>query len=1291
MPLHLQTDRPVYRPGDSLWYRGWTLDPRTSTVGNHTASLRLLSADGRVHYVSQHEDRDGAGVLWLPLSLPGGSYRLEATVGEAVVTRPITVLNYRTPRLASTIELDRKAYRPGEVVHAALVVKDETGGMIAGARVVFIWRIGHRELAKDEHTSDALGRVESAATLPDALGDGEVVVSAEIALDGTSESVVAPVPVTRDAILVDLRPEGGELVRGLRSRVYLRATDGLERPLEVSGTLVDRQGRALAKVATEGDGLGRFEVTAADSLALVLSTGERVELPTPRDEGCVLRATTGRKSLPVEVACTQARSVFAAVAMGDQIVHLSPLEVPGPTPRAFDLQLESDGDWADRPGLARVTIFDLEGRPLAERVVFRHLDRRLKVSVEIIKPDERPPEAWPRNAAELVVKVADHEGRGVEADLSIAVVDERVLALAPDDDQSLARDLLLGDEVRGPVPRPSYYFGEAPIAEREAALDRVLGTFGYRAFRWSRVIGPDVDTDGDGLVDRVDPCPEVARLDCLDGDGDRLLGVADRCPNQPEDLDGFQDEDGCPDTDNDRDGILDVDDPCPDDPTNQCRVSLSRGGDEPFPRSADPVSGLPRAGWLERGEGTRWERVFPVYRERNDKEPRRDLRATSLWVPRIRTYGGVARQTFTLSDAVTSHRVLVSGVSISRGGLVGQVERTFAATLPLSVTLGEVRRVRLGDTIALPVTVHNRAKTPVEVELAATTTLGPISLGQVTIPAYRAVTRTLPLTPTQPGIFEVRVSAEIAGRRDEVQMDFPVEDSTLRYRETLVGRIDPNRRVVTWSPSLPAEISDFAGSIQIIEGGLFAAQNRLADLLQEPHGCFEQSSAKTRMNLLVFELASATGKDEIALSPSTRELLIAGREKLMTFQTSAGGFALYPRHEPNEVLTSLGVLLLSDLARAGIPVDNAVRDRALAWLRGMATAQGYIDSSSRLPGAEAATAIILNNLSLAGVPLTPRELVRLERLADTEEPFALASTVWALALNRASAPALAEKLDRAARRLLAKQAPDGGVTGGRFGLMGPGAVDSELTSLALLALGAAGHHDAFERGITFLNSSRAISYATILKTQVLLEHARRTRGTHTALAPFAPSRLSLPGVARWVPSEPGSYRGRLADRPNGPLVLAWGDGDAPVEARLELAYTLSKPILLRGPLEFMTSLPSSLAMGEVGRLRVVLTNPTREDLTTPLIRVSLPAGLELVSATLDDLVAQKKIGLWEIHRGELVLYFERIGAGESIDLGVAVKAATPGRWGSAASSAYPYYDPGRITHAAPLTLEIRSP
>jgi outer membrane protein OmpA-like peptidoglycan-associated protein len=48
-----------------------------------------------------------------------------------------------------------------------------------------------------------------------------------------------------------------------------------------------------------------------------------------------------------------------------------------------------------------------------------------------------------------------------------------------------------------------------------------------------------------------------------DRDGDGLKDDVDKCPDQPEDFDGFQDEDGCPDPDNDNDGVLDVNDRCP--------------------------------------------------------------------------------------------------------------------------------------------------------------------------------------------------------------------------------------------------------------------------------------------------------------------------------------------------------------------------------------------------------------------------------------------------------------------------------------------------------------------------------------------------------------------------------------------------------------------------------------------------------------------------------------------------------------------------------------------------------
>lgn len=82
------------------------------------------------------------------------------------------------------------------------------------------------------------------------------------------------------------------------------------------------------------------------------------------------------------------------------------------------------------------------------------------------------------------------------------------------------------------------------------------------------------DRDSDGILNRDDECPDVAEdLDGFededgcpdeDNDGDGVPDIRDRCPNSPEDFDGFEDTDGCPELDNDADGVFDIDDACPD-------------------------------------------------------------------------------------------------------------------------------------------------------------------------------------------------------------------------------------------------------------------------------------------------------------------------------------------------------------------------------------------------------------------------------------------------------------------------------------------------------------------------------------------------------------------------------------------------------------------------------------------------------------------------------------------------------------------------------------------------------
>ena len=83
---------------------------------------------------------------------------------------------------------------------------------------------------------------------------------------------------------------------------------------------------------------------------------------------------------------------------------------------------------------------------------------------------------------------------------------------------------------------------------------------------------PPGDTDGDGVTDDIDECPDtpmeahgmVDERGCpLDSDGDGVPDYRDQCPDTPEGVE--VDEFGCP-VDSDGDGFTDDVDACPDEP-----------------------------------------------------------------------------------------------------------------------------------------------------------------------------------------------------------------------------------------------------------------------------------------------------------------------------------------------------------------------------------------------------------------------------------------------------------------------------------------------------------------------------------------------------------------------------------------------------------------------------------------------------------------------------------------------------------------------------------------------------
>ena len=150
------------------------------------------------------------------------------------------------------------------------------------------------------------------------------------------------------------------------------------------------------------------------------------------------------------------------------------------------------------------------------------------------------------------------------------------------------RDALGGGPLEAAVHSPLELWFDARL-RTPIGLDVVLGggpglTQGagtptgrvFLGVGWSPTLGSGGDRDGDGVLGRKDECPDEAEdIDYFededgcpddDNDGDGIVDATDACDNDAEDLDGFEDEDGCPDLDNDGDGVPDGEDGCPREP-----------------------------------------------------------------------------------------------------------------------------------------------------------------------------------------------------------------------------------------------------------------------------------------------------------------------------------------------------------------------------------------------------------------------------------------------------------------------------------------------------------------------------------------------------------------------------------------------------------------------------------------------------------------------------------------------------------------------------------------------------
>jgi alpha-2-macroglobulin-like protein len=490
---YIQTDKPLYQPGETIWFRADIRAAKTLTGGGPPmgVTMQLVSPRGAIVATKRALVQNGIARndFALAAEIEGGEYTIKlASDTGATDEKKIIVNTYEAPRLMKSLELLRKAYGEGDAVAAAIEVKRTTGEPLADHALTAVVTIDDAETARLALKTDKAGKALAQFKLPASIARGDGLVTLLVEDGGVTESMQKRIPIAMKTLALAVFPEGGDLVADVPGRVYFMAKTPIGKPADIAGKVVDDRGQIVAQFTSLHDGMGRFElVPAADrkyhlEITQPANIVTRVDVPAARPDGCVLRSIDqkGKDALRVAVICKTAQRVQVEATLRENRLAGGAFEAGAMKPALVELPIARTAQ-----GAVRVTLFSDKDEPLAERLVYHGMGADLKVTITADKKSYGP-----RDRVKLRVHTTDASGKPVKANVGVAVVDDTVLSFADDKSARILAKLYLEPELGAtaadPIEEPNFYFSDKPDAT--AALDALLATRGYRRFEWRRVL-----------------------------------------------------------------------------------------------------------------------------------------------------------------------------------------------------------------------------------------------------------------------------------------------------------------------------------------------------------------------------------------------------------------------------------------------------------------------------------------------------------------------------------------------------------------------------------------------------------------------------------------------------------------------------------------------------------------------------------------------------------------------------------------------------------------------------------
>ncbi len=491
--IYLHLDKPFYKPGDDIWFKAYLLESRTHypSAISDVAYVELINPKGNVEKKLTLPVNRGitTGDFQISESMPGGIYKVRAYTnwmknegGTHVFEREVQVQKVVFPRLLLKLEFEREAYGSGDNVAASLNLRTLEDAPLGNYGFSAEILIGGAKVKELTGKTNSAGDATIAFTLPEKLKTNDGLVNVLIYYEGNRESISRSIPIVLNHIDLQFFPEGGDLVQSAKTRVAFKALDEFGEPADVEGIIYSENNREIVRFSSYHDGMGTFNLLPGKGTYYAkITRPEGIEkqypLPGVAKNGYVLNLESkDAESIKLRLVSPRNENVLIVGQVRGNMMFKK-------TTRAnregviVDVQTKSFAN-----GIMQLTLFDKYDIPRCERMVYLPSENNLDIKLSTDKKEYQP-----REKVELTVQTLDSDSIPVPANVSLAVVNDKVVSFANDKQDNILSWFLMSSELKGEIHEPSFYY-DTSEAKADSAIDLIMLTHGWRRFKWEELL-----------------------------------------------------------------------------------------------------------------------------------------------------------------------------------------------------------------------------------------------------------------------------------------------------------------------------------------------------------------------------------------------------------------------------------------------------------------------------------------------------------------------------------------------------------------------------------------------------------------------------------------------------------------------------------------------------------------------------------------------------------------------------------------------------------------------------------